>query len=111
MANYWQPKIDKWLENINVNNTPSFPISYQYSPAEGEEKNKFFITGHGKMSLKEIKNKINDIITDIAALTSSDDLESVEKIYHTLFVTSDLNNLLEQYIKTTRELRANKPGI
>lgn len=106
MANYWQPRIDKWLENVNVNNTPSFPTSYQYAPSQDEESAKTFVTGHGKLTLKELKSKINDIINDIATLTNSNDLESIEKIQYTLFSSSDLSNLLKQYIDALRNLRA-----
>jgi len=110
MSNYWQPKIDRWLENVNINNTPSFPLSYQYAPAEGEEKNKAFVSGHGTLSLKEIKNRINDILNDVAHLTSSDDLESVEKINYTLFSSPDLSNLIKQYIDALRKSRASRAG-
>jgi hypothetical protein len=110
MANYWQPKIDKWLETVNINNTPGFPTSYQYAPAEGEEQGKVFVTGHGKLTLRVLKNKINDIINDVAALASSEDLESVEKLHHSLFSSSDLENLLKQYIEAIRNIRASKAG-
>jgi len=108
MSNYWQPKIDKWLENVNINNTPSFPISYQYAPNEGEEKNKVFVSGHGQVSLKQLKQQIVDMLDDASALARSDDLADLEKLEQTVISSPDLSNTIKQYIEALRNFRANK---
>jgi hypothetical protein len=110
MANFWQPRIDTWLENINVNNTPSFPISYQYAPNEGEEKNKVFVSGHGHIPLKQLKQEIVDMIDEASALARSDDLKDIEKLEQTLISSPDLNNKLKQYINALRDFRASRIG-
>lgn len=112
MANFWQPKIDNWLtENINVNNTTSFPISYQYAPNEGEEdKHKVHVAGFGPLSLKEMRNKISEMLEELVGASKIEDHRSMEKVHHILYKTPELNNLIAKYIDVVKNLGAHNDG-
>lgn len=107
MANYWQPKIDNWItENINVNNTGAFPISYQYAPNEGEEKFKIHVANYGPMSLKEMKEKVCEILEDLHNAANTDDYSGIERIHHQLYVSPEFNNLLAKFVDTVKHIKA-----
>jgi len=110
MANFWQPKIDRWLENVNINNTSSFPTSYHYAPNEGEEKGKVYVSGHGKLTLQQLKDKISEMINDAASLIKSDNFTDIERLEQIICSSPDLNNLIKQYIEALRKIRSSAMG-
>jgi hypothetical protein len=110
MSNYWQPKIDNWItENINVNNTTSFPISYQYAPNEGEEMFKVHVANFGPMTVKQMKEKICEILEDLHGAANGDDGEGIERIHHQLYGAPEFNNLVAKYIDTIKSIRSQSP--
>ena len=109
MSNFWQPRIDRWLESVNVNNTAAFSTSYQYAPNEGEEgKHKTHISGVGTLTLQQLRDKIKDKLSTLAGAADSEDLGSMEHVYHELFTSQELNNLLKQYTEILRKIKASK---
>jgi hypothetical protein len=109
MSNFWQPKIDRWSESVNVNNTAAFSTSYQYAPAEGEEGNhKTHISGVGTMTFQQLRDKIKDKLSTLAGAADSEDLGSMEHVYYELFTSPELNNLLKQYTEILRKIKASK---
>lgn len=110
MANYWQPKIDNWLnENLNINNTAAFPISYQYAPNEGEEKFKVHVANFGPMSIREMKEKICEILEDLHSAASNDDHSGMERVQHQLYGAPEFNNLVAKFIDTIKSVRSKNP--
>lgn len=107
MSNYWQPKIDNWItENLNINNTAAFPISYQYAPNEGEEKFKVHVSNYGPMSIKEMKEKICEILEDLHNAANTDDNSGIERVQHQLYGSPEFNNLVAKFVDTIKNVRA-----
>lgn len=108
MKNFWQPGIDNWIpENVNINNTAAFPTSYQYAPNEGEEEKKFKVqvSGHGKLSVDQIKEKISNYLKECDRLLGSDSIKDVEKLQH--FVANpEITNLIQQYVNHIKQLKS-----
>ena len=106
MKYYWQPDIDKYIpEAVNINNTTSFPISYAYAPSEGEEHTTH-ITGLGKVSLKELRDKITEKLSDLLELSKSDLAADADRLHHHLVTQPDLQNLVKQYSDIIKQTKA-----
>lgn len=106
MNYYWQPNIDKWIpESANIDNTTSSTISYAYAPNEGEE-GKTHVTGIGKITTKEMQNKIVEKISDLLALAKSENLADIDRLYHELINNPNLHTLVKQYRDTTKQAKA-----
>lgn len=96
MKHYWQPNIDTWIpETVNINNTTVHPISYAYAPNEGEESK--HVNGLGNVKLLDLKNKIKEILHDLLTCAKSDNSQDVEKLYHNIVTTPELQNIVKQY--------------
>lgn len=122
----WHPEIDNWIPN-----TQWLPESYSgntettrephmnvppahltdmvgtqsYAPGEGEEM-KIRVTGFGDLTVKEIKEKLVEVLDDLASAAKSDDLPDVEKIEHNLYGTPELQNLVKEYCKHIKMLKS-----
>lgn len=114
----WQPPIDQWIPESYAGNTERMQQPYDYAPpisdyvgttsyapGEGEEM-KMNITGFGHMTAKQAKEKILDILKDITIAAESDNISSIEQLEHKLFSSPELNNLVKEYVKNIKLLRA-----
>lgn len=125
MTNYWQPDIDRWIPESFAGNTehvknamayvpPPHLSDYvgtqSYAPGEGEEI-KVNIAGNGKLSLKDIRNKISTHLKDIMDLVDSDKISDIEQIEHRLFREPDLQNIVKEYINNIKQLKAQNSSI
>lgn len=117
MKNFWQPSIDNWAfkitENVDpasINNTTSFPTSYKYAPQQEQEERQINVNGVGSMSLKELKNKINEILTDLSISSKNNNISDFEKIYHTLVTDPKLTNMIKEYINNVKKGSNNENG-
>ena len=107
MKHYWQPDIDKYIpENININNTTGFPVSYAYAPSEGEEHTTH-ITGLGKLGIKELKNKIIERLSDLLELSKSDLVSDADKLQYHFVTNPDLQNLVKVYCDKLKVAKTN----
>ncbi|NBO98993.1 MAG: hypothetical protein EBU90_02525 [Proteobacteria bacterium] len=114
----WHPKIDKWIPESYDGNTERITQPYEYSPPisdyagsqsyapnEGEEM-KIKITGFGDMTIKQIKEKIVEILNDLVTAAESDEVADVQKIEHNLFGAPELQNLVKEYSKHIKLLKS-----
>ena len=108
----WAPKIDRWIpESVNINNTTSQPASYEFAPKitdiqtgkEEMEEQKYNITGHGKLTLKQIKEKIIQILEGMLEDAKSDELSQIERLHHGVCTSPELNNFVKQYSEHIKE--------
>jgi len=114
----WQPPIDRWIPESYAGNTERMSQSYDYAPsiddyagtqayAPGEsEEMKMNIAGFGHMTVKQAKEKILDILKDITIAAESDNISSIEQLEHKLFSSPELNNLVKEYAKHIKLLKA-----
>jgi len=117
VRHYWQPKIDSYIPESFAGNTERVSQPYEYTPpisdyvgnqnyaTEGEEI-KVDITGFGKLTVGEIRKKITDILNDLILAADSDNINDAEKLEHKLFAAPELNNLIKQYVKHIKLLKA-----
>jgi len=125
MKHLWQPSIDNWIPESFAGNTehtkdvhafipPPHLTDYvgtqQYAPGEGEEA-KIDIAGFGKLTIKEIKEKITSFVKDILHLVDSDKISDIEQIEHKLFKSPELQNIVKEYIKNIKQLKADNSGL
>ena len=115
--NRWEPPIDKFLPENYAGNTERLSQPYEYTPpisdyvgdqkyaGEGEEI-KVDITGFGKLSVSEIRKKITEIFNDLILAAECDNIKDAEKLEHKLFSSPELNNLIKQYVKHIKLLKA-----
>jgi hypothetical protein len=107
MKFFWQPDIDLWIkentEPASINNTASFATSYKYAPSEGEEEKNVTITGVGSMTMKELRDKISDILSDLAAAAKDNNIKEYEKIYHRLSTDPGLINMVKECLANMKK--------
>jgi hypothetical protein len=58
------------------------------------------------MTVKQAKEKILDILKDITIAAESDNISSIEQLEHKLFSSPELNNLVKEYAKNIKLLKA-----
>jgi len=117
VSNYWQPKIDQYIPESFAGNTERVSQPYEYSPpisdyvgdqkyaGEGEEI-KVDITGFGKLTISEIRKKITEILNDLILAAESDNIKDAEKLEYKLCSAPELTNLIKQYVKHIKLLKA-----
>lgn len=114
MKYLWQPKIDNWItENIepaSINNTSSFTTSYKYAPSEGEEEKKIAVSGIGSVTLKELKDKISEILSDLANAAKNSDIREYERIYHKLSTDPSLVNMVKECLANMKKGPSDETG-
>lgn len=125
MKNFWQPDIDSWIPESFGGNTehvkdvhsfvpPPHLTDYvgtqQYAPGEGEEM-KVDIAGFGKLSIKEVKSKISELLKGILDLVDSDKISDIEQIEHRLFKEPALHNIIKEYLDLVKKLKASSSSM
>jgi hypothetical protein len=125
MKHRWQPRIDQWIPESFAGNTERVPDTQKfvppphlndyvgtqsYAPGEGEEM-KVNISGFGKLSIKEIKNKIHDLLKGVLDLVDSDKVSDIEQLEHRLFKAPELQNIVKEYIANIKKLKADSSGL
>lgn len=114
MKFFWQPDIDLWInENIepaSINNTSSFSTSYKYAPSEGEEEKKVTVSGLGSLTMKELRDKISDVLTDLATAAKNNDIKEYEKIYHRLSTDPSLVNMVKECLANMKKGPSDETG-
>jgi len=125
MKNFWQPDIDKWIPESFAGNTehnkdvysfvpPPHLTDYvgtqQYASGEGEEM-KINVTGHGKLSIKEIKDKIISLLKNALDLVDSEKISDIEQLEHIIYNEPALQNIIKEYIIGIKKLKAENSGL
>ena len=125
MKNFWQPDIDQWIPESFAGNTehikdvhsfvpPPHLTDYvgtqQYAPGEGEEM-KINVSGHGKLSIKEIKDKITSLLKNALDLIDSEKIADIEQIEHIIYNEPALHNIIKEYINGIKKLKAANSGL
>lgn len=116
MKYWWHPKIDNYIPESYAGNTERLVQPHQYTPpisdyagdqkyGEGEEI-RVDIAGFGKMTVKDIRKKITEILNDLILAAESDNIKDAEKLEHKLFSSPELNNLIKQYVNHIKLLKA-----
>lgn len=121
MSNYWQPNIDKWIPESFAGNTERVQEPHQYTPpisdyagtpnsayASESEEMKIRVDGFGDLTIKEIRGKIVEILEDIINAVENEDNTEADALEHKLFKSPELENLVKQYVKHAKLLRASK---
>ena len=115
MSFFWQPPIDNYIPESYAGNTEHQPQSWQYSPAISDyagvpsfstedEELKINIAGLGRLSVKDVQNKIVEILNDLVRAAKSENFQDIEKLEHKL-CTPELSNMVQEYSKHVKLLK------
>lgn len=121
MSFFWKPKIDEWIPESYAGSTQEVSephlnvppphltdyVGTQNYSSESEEM-KVSVAGYGKLTMKELKDKIVEILDDIASSLKNEQDPNVDTLEHKLFRSPDLENLVKQYAKHVKMLRTTK---
>ena len=67
---------------------------------------KVHVANFGSMTVREMKEKICEILQDLHGVANNDDGEGIKTMHHQLYGSSEFSNLVAKYLDTIKEIRS-----